>query len=126
MIERTMQNDRIRYIGNSRGRRSPSARLHRDTTINVPTRRRRGSHRSEPTRTDTDGFFLYDERAIGVRRALDRIPDHVDRQIAVLRFFVGLSIEEIAQRLGRSVEDVRARYRFTVERLARDLRPYLR
>ena len=136
MIERTMHSDRIRYIGKGRARRSPSGRLHRDTTVDVPARRvrqaprsRRGAHAPRPgpvTRPDTDGFVRYDERALGVRRALDRIPDPVDRQIIVLRFFVGLSIEEIARRLRRPLENVRARYRFAVERLARDLRPYLR
>ena len=127
MIERTMQSDRIRYIGQGRGRRRPSGRTHRDTTVDVPVRPSRGS-RSHPSRkaSPTAGqFALYDVRALGVRRALDRIPDHVDRQIAVMRFFVGLSIEEISQRLGRPVENVRARYRFTVVRLERDLRQYL-
>ncbi|MBI3467782.1 MAG: sigma-70 family RNA polymerase sigma factor, partial [Planctomycetes bacterium] len=56
-----------------------------------------------------------------VRAALDRIPDTTDRQIVQLRFFDGLSLRQIAERLKLGYDQVRERYHRGMQRLEREL-----
>src|SRR6516165_10556226 len=50
------------------------------------------------------------ERAERVRHALERLPDDTDRAIVRLRFFEGLSLRQVAERLQRNHELVRQRF----------------
>ncbi len=61
----------------------------------------------------------------GWERFLERLPEARDRVICVLRFFLGLPLEKIAERLRLDQAEVRERYRLAVLRLERELRPWL-
>jgi RNA polymerase sigma factor (sigma-70 family) len=58
-----------------------------------------------------------------VREALDRLADATDRAIVRLRFFEGLSLRQIAERLDNNPEKVRLRYHAVLRQLERDLEP---
>jgi DNA-directed RNA polymerase specialized sigma24 family protein len=62
-----------------------------------------------------------DERALLVRAAMRRLPDVLDRSILVLRFFVGLSLDEIAVRLMIPRDLVLERYRVGIRMMEREL-----
>lgn len=62
-----------------------------------------------------------DEQARRVRDRLARLPDPTDREIVRLRFFEGLSLRQIADRLQLSYDQVRDRYQHSMRRLERDL-----
>ena len=62
-----------------------------------------------------------DEQVARVRAALDRLPDDEERQIVRLRFLEGLSLREIAARLGRNHEYVRQRFHAALRILEREL-----
>jgi RNA polymerase sigma-70 factor, ECF subfamily len=62
-----------------------------------------------------------DEQTRKVREALNRIDDPLDRDIIRLRFFEGMSLREVAERLGCNHETVRQRYHAALGRLQRDL-----
>jgi len=56
-----------------------------------------------------------------IRKALDRLGDEEDRQIVHLRFLEGLSLRQIATRLGRNHEHVRQRFHAALRLLEREL-----
>ena len=58
-----------------------------------------------------------------IQAALDQVLDNDDRTIVRLRFFDGLSLREIAERLNVSYDRVRERYRVSMRRLERELGP---
>jgi RNA polymerase sigma factor (sigma-70 family) len=62
-----------------------------------------------------------DERTQSVLQALAALPDEQERQIVRLRFFDGLSLRDIAGRLGLTYDVVRERYRVSKQRLGRAL-----
>jgi RNA polymerase sigma factor (sigma-70 family) len=62
-----------------------------------------------------------DERIGLVLAALAALPEDEDREIVRLRFFEGLSLRDISQRLGLSYDIVRERYRISKQRLGRAL-----
>jgi RNA polymerase sigma-70 factor (ECF subfamily) len=61
------------------------------------------------------------EGARRVREALARIAEPTDREIIRLRFFEGLSLRQIAGRLGCNHETLRQRYHAVLRRLEREL-----
>jgi len=66
------------------------------------------------------------ERSIQVKRALEMVPDDIDREIIRLYFFEQLSLPKIAERLGWSYDRVREHYRRGIQQLERrlqDLKP---
>lgn len=78
------------------------------------------------TNPTTSGIFgRVDERSLWVRSAMHRLPDLTDRSILVLRFFVGLSIDEIAQRLLLRPGIVRERYRVILRLMEKELGAWL-
>jgi RNA polymerase sigma factor (sigma-70 family) len=62
-----------------------------------------------------------DEQARLVQAALERLADDTDRAILLLRFFEGLSLRQVAERLGLSYDKVRERYQSSLGQLERDL-----
>jgi RNA polymerase sigma-70 factor (ECF subfamily) len=66
-----------------------------------------------------------EERARLVGEALDRIADPLDRDMVRLRFFEGLSLRQVAERLGCNHETVRQRYHDLMRRLEGELRGLL-
>jgi DNA-directed RNA polymerase specialized sigma24 family protein len=75
--------------------------------------------------TPSGVFDRVDERSLWVRSAMHRLPDLTDRSILVLRFFVGLSMDDIARRLLLRREDVLARYRVVLRLMESELGPWL-
>jgi RNA polymerase sigma-70 factor, ECF subfamily len=63
-----------------------------------------------------------EEEARGVRRALDGLPDPDVREVVRLRFFEGLSLAEIAPRLGLSYDQARDRFHRGMARLGAEIR----
>jgi RNA polymerase sigma-70 factor (ECF subfamily) len=61
------------------------------------------------------------EQSDRLRAALDRLEDATDRAIVRLRFFEGLSLRQIAERLDVNAEKVRQRYHAVLRRLEREL-----
>jgi RNA polymerase sigma factor (sigma-70 family) len=61
------------------------------------------------------------EEAELILAALERLPDPTNREIVRLRFFEGLSLQEITKRLSLTYDVVRERYRVTKLRLRREL-----
>jgi RNA polymerase sigma factor (sigma-70 family) len=66
-------------------------------------------------------YVRADEEALKVRAAIDGLPDPVNRDVIRLRFFDGLSLHEISDRLNLTYDVVRERYRLTKLRLRREL-----
>lgn len=95
-----------------------------------PPARRAGDHASPaadhdpPAPGPTPSTAARDDERTGIiRRALDRIPDPVDQEIIRLYFFEQRSLPAIARRLGWTHDRVRDRYRKSIRRLERHLRP---
>jgi RNA polymerase sigma factor (sigma-70 family) len=63
-----------------------------------------------------------EEEAARVRAALDALADSSEREIVRLRFFEGLSLRQIADRLKLSYDQVRDRFHKGMERIGRSLR----
>ncbi len=61
------------------------------------------------------------EQARLVQEALARLTDPFDQDIVRLRFYEGLSLRQVAARLGCNPETVRQRYHALLHRLQRDL-----
>jgi RNA polymerase sigma factor (sigma-70 family) len=77
---------------------------------------------AEPT---PSAAVLAEEQAQLVREALDRRADSLDRDIIQLRFYEGLSLRQIALKLGCNHETVRQRYHELLSELGRDLQELL-
>lgn len=71
-------------------------------------------------------YVRADELTERVREALETMPDRTAAAILRLRFFEGMELTEIAERLGLHYEKVRDRHRVAMQRLRRDLRPWLK
>ena len=103
------------------GRQDRTARPHGNR------RRRRSSRRTTAFTSNLQGppssgvFQKLDEKAVRVRFALHRLPDLTDRAILVLRFFVGLSLEDIADKLLLPLESARERYLLGLRFMEREL-----
>jgi RNA polymerase sigma-70 factor (ECF subfamily) len=61
------------------------------------------------------------EQAEMLRKAIEGINDQTARQIVEMRFFDGLSLRQISQRVGLSYDKVRERYQATMGKLEREL-----
>jgi RNA polymerase sigma factor (sigma-70 family) len=66
-----------------------------------------------------------EEQARLVREALCQLTDPLDRDIVRLRFFEGLSLRQIALKIGCNHETVRQRYHELLDELGRDLQRLL-
>jgi RNA polymerase sigma factor (sigma-70 family) len=77
---------------------------------------------SEPT---PSAHAAVDEQVERVRRVLERIVDATDREIVRLRFFEGLSLRQIAERLQSNHENVRQRFHAVLRQLEHDLKELL-
>jgi RNA polymerase sigma factor (sigma-70 family) len=62
-----------------------------------------------------------EEQAQMIRAALAKLADATDREILRLRFFEGLSLRQVAERVQLNHETVRQRYHTTLRRLRREL-----
>ena len=67
------------------------------------------------------GAFQVDEQYRILDRALQRLGDPRDAVILRLRFFEGLSLQQVAERLGLRYFTVRERYRLCLQLLEREL-----
>jgi RNA polymerase sigma factor (sigma-70 family) len=78
----------------------------------------------EPAATDTPPARRAEQVEQGrlIRQAVERLPDEEDRTIVRLRFFDGLSLRQIALRLGRNFEQLRQRFHAALRRLEHDLK----
>ena len=63
-----------------------------------------------------------DERSLWLRQALRRLPEPEDCRIMVMRFFVGMTLDEIVLESGLPEQEVRERYRRSLRLLDRELR----
>jgi RNA polymerase sigma factor (sigma-70 family) len=79
----------------------------------------------EPTANEpTPSWSLrHEEQRQRVRDALDRLPSQVGRAIVRLHFFDGISLREVARRLGLSYDQVRERYQVSMRYMGRELGP---
>jgi RNA polymerase sigma-70 factor (ECF subfamily) len=73
---------------------------------------------SEPTPSSNAAG---DEQMKRVQTALEKIEDSTDREIVRLRFFEGLSLRKISDRMETSPETVRKRYHAALKRLEHEL-----
>jgi RNA polymerase sigma factor (sigma-70 family) len=73
---------------------------------------------SEPT---PSALVAADEQARRVRAALIKLANEIDREILRLRFFDGLSLRQIAERLQWNHEKVRQRYHAALRLLEREM-----
>jgi len=71
------------------------------------------------------GVFSQNERSLRVRQVVDALPDSVDRAFVQLRFFEGLSLADVARKLGLTYEQARERFRSLSLRLERELEELL-
>jgi RNA polymerase sigma factor (sigma-70 family) len=71
------------------------------------------------------GVFQIDEEARLVQAALEKISDTIDRDIVRLRFFEGVSLRQIAERLGMRYSAVRERYQVSLRVLERELEDFI-
>ena len=62
-----------------------------------------------------------DEQRQLIRAALEEILEGEDREIVRLRFFEGLSLRQISERLTLGYDHVRERYQLSMRRLEREL-----
>jgi RNA polymerase sigma factor (sigma-70 family) len=77
-----------------------------------------GSQLDPPAPDHTPSSIAHaDERHRMILEALNELPDATDREIVWLRFFDGLSLKEIAPRLGLRYDKVRERFYFSLRRL---------
>ncbi len=113
-------------------RRGPSRRTRDtgDTTVDLITNRSSRNatapQASRPSGSQAgNGSSRIDERNLRVRFALDRLPEPRDRAIIVMRFFLGLSLPQIAGRLRVGLSDVTESYRLSLRILAKELRGWL-
>jgi len=71
------------------------------------------------------GVYQIDEEARLVQSALEKIPDSLSRDILRLRFFEGVSLRQIAERLGMRYLTVRERYQVSLRVLERELEDFV-
>jgi RNA polymerase sigma factor (sigma-70 family) len=116
-----------------------NARRDRTAAQRRPTGKRRRLHADKSGESTTQGSSLdpaaseptasanaqAEEQAEMIRRALATIPDATDREILRLRFFEGLSLRQVAERVQVNHETVRQRYHAVLRRLQRDLKGLL-
>lgn len=60
-------------------------------------------------------------RPVSVRTAIGQVPDEKGRAIVLYRFFVGLSILQIAERLRMELDEVVSRYQSAIGHLRRTM-----
>jgi RNA polymerase sigma-70 factor, ECF subfamily len=86
-----------------------------------------GGWRREPAADGPtpSGAFQIDEEARLVQSALEKIPDSLDRDILRLRFFEGVSLRQIAERLGLRYLIVRERYQVSLRVMERELEDHV-
>jgi RNA polymerase sigma factor (sigma-70 family) len=81
-----------------------------------------GAKLDPATRQPTpSALVVADEQARRVRAALAKIADEADREILQLRFFDGLSLRQIAERMQWNHEKVRLRYHAALRLLEREI-----
>jgi RNA polymerase sigma-70 factor, ECF subfamily len=103
-------------------RRTPALPLVRLDNPGAGESTARGGGADPADREPTPSMNLRtDEQARLVQAALERIADETDRAVLRLRFFDGLSLREIAERLTLSYNKVRERYQVGLEQLEREL-----
>ena len=91
-------------------------------TAYIPPRTARGCVQTSCPDKQTSGLFVrVDERCLLVRHAIGRLPDTLDRSILILRFFVGMSLDDIAARLTIPREMALERYRVGIRMMEREL-----
>ncbi|MCZ6691866.1 MAG: sigma-70 family RNA polymerase sigma factor [Planctomycetota bacterium] len=85
-----------------------------------------GSDRDVPARTRTPSAYAREgEMAERIRSALESLADPTAATVVRLRFFDGMTIPEIAERLDMSPSQVRERHRSAMRRLRRELGEWL-
>lgn len=80
-----------------------------------------GEHVLPSSTLTPSAYACADELAHRIEAALDELPDQGVARIVRMRFFDGLTIPEIAKRLGLSPDQVRERHRSAMRLLRRDL-----
>jgi RNA polymerase sigma factor (TIGR02999 family) len=85
-----------------------------------------GQHRVDPGALDfVPDLSQDDDQLLAIHDALDRfaVDDPQKAELVKLRYFVGLTIEEVAQILGISVGTAKRWWTYARARLYRELRP---
>ena len=102
--------------------RRPSGRLQRlDAAPPADDTATWGSPWSRTDEPSPSAHVEADERAELIRAALDKIADDLDRRIVRLRFFEGVSLREVAERLELNREEIRRRFHTAMRFLEREL-----
>jgi RNA polymerase sigma-70 factor (ECF subfamily) len=65
------------------------------------------------------------EAALALEKALAELPEE-QREVVVMRMWGGLTLEEIGAAVGVPLNTVASRYRYALEKLRSNLRPYER
>lgn len=79
--------------------------------VRLPQASSAGSHDPAASGTTPSGNAMRSERALLVRAALERVDSDLSRRIVTMRFFDGLSLREISEKVGLGYEATRDRYR---------------
>jgi RNA polymerase sigma-70 factor (ECF subfamily) len=65
------------------------------------------------------------EAALALQSALEALPEE-QREVVVMRIWSGLTLEEVAVATGVSLNTAASRYRYAIEKLREQLKPYQR
>lgn len=119
VVRRLALNDRRRRNGKRRRPDQPVASL--EATVPGESASRKAAAEPPATVPSPSANVRAAEHAQLVLKALAGLSDEKDREIVQLRFFEGLSLRDISERLGLSYDRVRERYRLSKQRLGRAL-----
>lgn len=104
---------------------APAAYLYR-AVRNAALNTRRNGQRNVPVNADAACFVHCGgnpEAALALQAALTQLPEE-QREIVIMRLWSGMTLQEIAEASGASLNTVASRYRYAVERLRERLKPY--
>lgn len=101
--------------------RSPPGRILRLGPVGDEGTPQGGEHVLQSRTSTPSTYACADEMAHQIQAALDRLPDPTAARIVRMRFFEGLTVPQIAERLGLGSTEVRRRYRSARQLLHRDL-----
>lgn len=113
--------------GDTRTPDAPLAYLYR-AVRNAALNLRRNRQRDMPLETQKLCFVDRGgnrEAALALQTALGEIPEE-QREVVVMRIWSGMTLEEISTMTGVSLNTVASRYRYALEKLREQLKPYQR
>jgi len=111
--------------GNTRTPDAPLAYLYR-AVKNAALNARRYGQRDVALETQEPLFIHHGgnrEAALALQAALGEIPEE-QREVVVMRIWSGMTLEEISTMMGVPLNTVASRYRYALEKLREQLKPY--